>query len=80
MRQLDYNNGRDVFSMWSVPRRYTQETKSVDSELCTRGCEERTRACEAEEFPPLQAVARERLIKTQQAEKGLAGAVVIFGD
>jgi hypothetical protein len=26
---------------------------------------------EAEEFPPLQAVAKERLVKTQQAEKAL---------
>jgi hypothetical protein len=34
---------------------------------------------EAEEFPLLEAVARERLVKTQQAGKGLAGAVVISG-
>jgi hypothetical protein len=34
-------------------------------------------AREAEEFPLLEAVARERLLKTQQARKGLAGAVVI---
>jgi hypothetical protein len=32
---------------------------------------------EAEVFPLLQAVARERLVKTQQAGEGLAGAVVI---
>jgi hypothetical protein len=32
---------------------------------------------EAEESPPLEAVARDRLVETQQAEKGLAGAVVI---
>jgi hypothetical protein len=32
---------------------------------------------EAEEFPPLQAVARERLLKTQQDGNGLAYAVVI---
>jgi hypothetical protein len=38
--------------------------------------EGRTRAREAEEFPLLEAVARERLVKTKQAEKGLAGAVV----
>jgi hypothetical protein len=30
----------------------------------------------AEESPSLETVARERLVKTQQAEKGLAGAVV----
>jgi hypothetical protein len=32
---------------------------------------------EAEEFSLLEAVARKRLVKTQQAGKGLAGAVVI---
>jgi hypothetical protein len=34
--------------------------------------------CEAEESPLLEAIAMERLVKTQQAEKGLASAVVIF--
>jgi hypothetical protein len=32
---------------------------------------------EAEEYPVLQAVARERLVKTQQTGKGLEGAVAI---
>jgi hypothetical protein len=32
---------------------------------------------EAEESPLLEAVAKERLVKIQQAGKGLAGAVVI---
>jgi hypothetical protein len=32
---------------------------------------------EVEESPVLEAVAREWLVKTQQAGKGLAGAVVI---
>jgi hypothetical protein len=32
---------------------------------------------EAEESPQLEAVARERPVKTQQAGKGLAGGVVI---
>jgi hypothetical protein len=32
---------------------------------------------EAEESPLLEAVARERLVKTQQTGKGLAGAMVI---
>jgi hypothetical protein len=36
-----------------------------------------TLAREAEESPLLKSVARERLVKTQQAEKGLASAVVI---
>jgi hypothetical protein len=34
-------------------------------------------SAEAEECPPLEAVTRERLVKTQQAENGLAGVVVI---
>jgi hypothetical protein len=38
-------------------------------EFCIGGCENRTRAEEAEESPFLKAVARERLVKTQQAEK-----------
>jgi hypothetical protein len=40
-------------------------------------CENRTGAHEAEESPLLEATAREWLVKTQQAGKGLAGAVVI---
>jgi hypothetical protein len=58
------------------------------SEFCTGVCEEkrqleggrrseRTWAREAEESPLLEAVARERLVKTQQGGKDLAGAVVI---
>jgi hypothetical protein len=34
--------------------------------------------CEAEESPLLEAVAREWLVKTQQAGKGLVGAVVTY--
>jgi hypothetical protein len=41
------------------------------------GCEERTCVLEAEESPLLEAIARERLLKTQQVVKGLAGAVMI---
>jgi hypothetical protein len=63
--------------MWSAARCCKQKRKSADSEFCTEGCEERIRAHEAEEFPLLEAVARERLVKTQQAGKGLATAVVI---
>jgi hypothetical protein len=32
---------------------------------------------EAEDYPMLEAISRERLVKTQQASKGLAGAVLI---
>jgi hypothetical protein len=43
-------------------------------------CEDITRAREAEESLLLDALARERLVKAQQAGKCLAGAVVICGD
>jgi hypothetical protein len=62
--------------MWSVLRCYTQGLSSVDRQFCTGVCEGMTWAREAEESP-LSAVARERLAKTQQAGKGLEGAVVI---
>jgi hypothetical protein len=38
-------------------------------EFCTGGCEDRTRAPEAQESPQLEDVTRERLMKTQQAGK-----------
>jgi hypothetical protein len=65
--------------MWSVARCYKQGTKLVESwvQLCIGGCEDRTWAREAEESPLLEAVARERLVETQQTVKGLAGAMVI---
>jgi hypothetical protein len=62
--------------MWSMPICYKQETKlEVNSvqESVKRGLSARA----AEEFPLLQTVARERLVKTRQAGKGLAGAVAI---
>jgi hypothetical protein len=39
--------------------------------------EESMWACEAEGSPLLEAIARGQLVKTQQAGKDLAGAVVI---
>jgi hypothetical protein len=63
--------------MWPVTRCYKQGTKLVDSEFRTGGCEERTWGREAEESPVLEAVARERLVKTQQAGKRLSGC---YGD
>jgi hypothetical protein len=33
--------------------------------------------CKAEESPLLEDIAREQLVKTQQAGKGLAGALLI---
>jgi hypothetical protein len=50
---------------------------SVESEFCKGGCEDGICAREAEESPLLEDAARERLMKAQQAGKGLAGAVVI---
>jgi hypothetical protein len=72
-----------VFSVWSVPRSYHEDnwgdpvSYQLWVEFCTGGCDKRTRAREAEESPLLEAVASERLVKTWQAGKGLAGAVVI---
>jgi hypothetical protein len=67
-----------VFSLWSLPRSYSQESWSNESiEFSTGDSEDRTLARAAEEIPLLEVIAREQLMKTQQAEKGIAGAVVI---
>jgi hypothetical protein len=42
-------------------------------EFCTGGCEDKICAREAEEAPLLEAVARERLTKTQEAAERLSG-------
>jgi hypothetical protein len=42
-------------------------------EFCTGGCEERTWASETEDSPLLEAVARERRVRAQQAGKRLSG-------
>jgi hypothetical protein len=42
MQWLDCNNGRAVFSMWSVLRCYKQGTRSVDGQFCMGVCEEGT--------------------------------------
>jgi hypothetical protein len=47
-------------------------------EFFTVDCEDRTRTREEEESPLLEAVARERPIKTAGWKEGLTGAVVIF--
>jgi hypothetical protein len=52
---------------------------SVDRHFRTVGCEDRTWAREAEEYPLLETVARERLVNKQQTGKDLPGAVVICG-
>jgi hypothetical protein len=60
-----------------VPRSYLEDNWGIRVQFCTGICEERTRAREAEESSLLEAAARERLVKTQQAGKDLAGVVVI---
>jgi hypothetical protein len=47
-------------------------TESVESEFYTASCEEKPWAREAEKSLLLEAVARERLVKTQQAGKGFS--------
>jgi hypothetical protein len=49
----------------------------ITSQYCTGVREERTWSREAEKPPLLEAVARERLVKKEQAGKGLSDAVVI---
>jgi hypothetical protein len=39
-------------------------------EFCNGGCEDRTREHGAKEFPLLEAVAKERLVKTKHAGNG----------
>jgi hypothetical protein len=46
-------------------------------EICAGDCEDATGGREVEESPLLEYVARELLMKIQQAEKGLAGSAVI---
>jgi hypothetical protein len=64
MHQSDYNNGNGVFPR-SPCRDVTSKGQSqLVAEFCTGGCEERTSAREAEGSPVLEAVARERPVKT----------------
>jgi hypothetical protein len=56
-----------------VPRSYKKDNWGDQVQLC----EDRACAREAEESPLLEAFSRERLVKTQQAGKGILGAVVI---
>jgi hypothetical protein len=68
-----HNNRKAAFSVLSVPRCYKQGKVDL-SQFTTRVCEERTSAREAEESPLLEAVARERLVKTQISD----GAVIDY--
>jgi hypothetical protein len=74
------NWGNQVSSVWkSVKKRVSDsQLKTVGKELeANRHWGKGDLRAEAEESPLLEAVTRERLAKTQQAGKGLAGAVVI---
>jgi hypothetical protein len=55
-----------------------RKTMGQISRFSTGVCEERNWAHEAEESPLLEAVARGRLVKIQEAGKRLADAVVIY--
>jgi hypothetical protein len=77
MQQMGYNDGNEVIlrdPWWDVVSKGQSQFRV---QFCTGGCEERTWAREAEESPLLEAVARERLMKIQQAGKRLASAMVI---
>jgi hypothetical protein len=65
-----------MFSVWFMLRCYKQGTELVESEKSS--AQEAVKI--AQESPLLEAIAKEWLVKTQQAGKDLAGAVVICGD
>jgi hypothetical protein len=54
-----------------MPRNYLEDCCQLGAEFCMGGCEDRTSVQEAEEFPLLEVVAREWLMKKQQARKRL---------
>jgi hypothetical protein len=62
-----------VFSDVSAPKLYRKDPRPV--QLISIAWY--SLSAETEEFPLLEAVSRERLLKTQQAENCIAGAVVI---
>jgi hypothetical protein len=59
--------------LWGPCREVITRADQLRTEFCKGGWEER----EAEESPLLEAVAMERLVKTQQAGKGLACVAMI---
>jgi hypothetical protein len=65
-----------VFSTWSALRCYKQGRRLELNKLCMGGCEKRILAGEPQESPMLEAVTSERLVKTKQARKVLAGGVI----
>jgi hypothetical protein len=61
-----------VFSTQSMQRSYLEVNCQLKVEFCMGGCEDGTRAHEAEESPLLEAVGSKGLMKTQQAGKRLS--------
>jgi hypothetical protein len=68
---------QDRLADWTIGRNITLTLIGQWVYFFMGGCEDRIWEREAEESPLLEAVARERLVKTQHAVKFLAGAVVI---
>jgi hypothetical protein len=68
-------NSWDLAVIWALQGRQKRDDAIV--ELRDIRMTGKTWGREAKESPLLEAVARERLVKTQQAGQGLAGAVVI---
>jgi hypothetical protein len=65
----------NVVSLATSPHFFLFLSLSMSSvEFCTGGCEDGTWALEAEESPLLEAVVRERLLKTLQAGEDLASS------
>jgi hypothetical protein len=58
---VQLTSAREAEKKW----RYSSADSELTESFCTGGCEDITWAREAEEFPLLEAVARERLMKTQ---------------
>jgi hypothetical protein len=68
-----YNCGNRISSVWEAVKKRDRRKEAVGRELLFK----EDFSAEAEESPLLEAVTRERRVKTQEAGKGLAGAVVI---
>jgi hypothetical protein len=75
-QQLDYNNENWVF-LRGPCRDVIIKAWSLWRESSSREAVKRTSARETEESPLFEAIVRKRLVKTQQARKGLAFPVVI---
>jgi hypothetical protein len=79
-RGYNNENPKPAEENWKIWQRVRWDSEIgiewIDTEFWTGGCDQRTWEREAEESPLLEAVARVRLVKTQQAGKGLACAVV----